>query len=114
MTLFPNPSHHQHDILERHDLHHTQKKTIYVCPSLANLSTSHDALLKNLKPTELLIKPIGFAHPQLPNHVCQLHKSLYGLKQAPRACFEKVPTCLISLCFICSIMALTFLFYLSM
>jgi hypothetical protein len=30
-------------------------------------------------------QPLGYSHPQFPNHVCKLEKALYGLKQAPRA-----------------------------
>jgi hypothetical protein len=35
-------------------------------------------------------QPLGFAHPQFPNHLCKLQKALYGLKQAPRAWFSKL------------------------
>ena len=34
-------------------------------------------------------QPLGFSHPQFPNHVCKLKKkSLNGLKQSPRAWFS--------------------------
>ena len=32
-------------------------------------------------------QPPGFIHPQMPSHVCRLHKALYSLNQAPRAWF---------------------------
>ena len=44
-------------------------------------------------------QPLGFSHPQFPNHVCKLKKALYGLKQSPRAWFFCLSSCLLALGF---------------
>ena len=44
-------------------------------------------------------QPLGFSHPQFPNHVCKLKKALYGLKQSPRAWFSCLSSCLLALGF---------------
>jgi hypothetical protein len=36
----------------------------------------------------IMVQPLGFSHPQMPNHVYHLRKALYGLKQARRAWFS--------------------------
>ncbi|GKV48157.1 hypothetical protein SLEP1_g54985 [Rubroshorea leprosula] len=41
-------------------------------------------------------QPAGFIDPNLPHHVCRLHKSLYGLKQAPRMWFRELKDFLVS------------------
>jgi hypothetical protein len=46
-----------------------------------------------------MFQPPGFAHPQYPNHLCQLQKALYGLKQAPRAWFSRLSGKLLTLGF---------------
>jgi hypothetical protein len=44
-------------------------------------------------------QPKGFEDPNLPNHICRLHKSIYGLKQAPRAWFMSLSQALLDLGF---------------
>ena len=44
-------------------------------------------------------QPLGFIHPQFPNHVCKLKKALYGLKQPPRAWFSQLSFHLLALGF---------------
>ena len=44
-------------------------------------------------------QPLGFSHPQFPNHVCKLKKELYGLKQSPRAWFSRISSQLVALGF---------------
>jgi hypothetical protein len=46
-----------------------------------------------------MFQPPGFAHPQYPNHLCQLQKALYGLKQAPSAWFSRLSGKLLTLGF---------------
>ncbi|GKE24856.1 retrovirus-related pol polyprotein from transposon TNT 1-94 [Tanacetum coccineum] len=53
----------------------------------------------NLREQVYMKQPLGFIDPQLPNHVCLLHKSLYSLKQAPRAWFEHLSKALFDLGF---------------
>jgi hypothetical protein len=48
-------------------------------------------------------QPKGFEDPNLPNHVCRLHKSIYGLKQVPRAWFMRLYQDLLDLEFSSSI-----------
>ncbi|GLT59369.1 hypothetical protein SLA2020_321900 [Shorea laevis] len=43
-----------------------------------------------------LQQPVGFIYPNLPHHVCWLHKSLYRLKQAPRMWFRELKDFLVS------------------
>jgi hypothetical protein len=45
-------------------------------------------------------QPLGFTHPQFPDHVCRLQKALYGLKQAPRAWFSRLSSKLIEFGFV--------------
>jgi hypothetical protein len=56
----------------------------------------------NLHETVYSQQPSGFVDPQMPNHVCHLHKSLYGLKQAPRTWFTRFTSFLVTLGFAAS------------
>ena len=53
----------------------------------------------NLYEDVYMSQPLGFSHPQFPNHVCKLKKALYGLKQSPRAWFSCLSSRLIALGF---------------
>lgn len=46
-----------------------------------------------------MTQPPGYVNPDLPNHVCKLHKSLYGLKQASCTWYIALTNFLISLGF---------------
>nr|GEY71142.1 retrovirus-related Pol polyprotein from transposon TNT 1-94 [Tanacetum cinerariifolium] len=43
-----------------------------------------------------MAQPVGFVHPQYPNHVCKLRKALYSLKQAPRSWYIELKGFLVS------------------
>jgi hypothetical protein len=59
-----------------------------------------NAFLHGLLEEEVFMeKPKGFEDPQLPDHVCRLHKSLYGSKQAPQAWFMRLSQALLDLHF---------------
>jgi len=59
-----------------------------------------NAFLHGLLEEEMFMeKPKGFEDPQLPDHVCRLHKSLYGSKQAPHAWFMRLSQALLDLRF---------------
>jgi hypothetical protein len=47
-----------------------------------------------------MTQPLGFIHPQFPQHVYKLHKALYGLKQAPHAWFSRLSDRLLELGFV--------------
>jgi hypothetical protein len=47
-----------------------------------------------------MTQPLGFIHPQFPQHVYKLHKALYGLKQAPCAWFSRLSDRLLELGFV--------------
>jgi hypothetical protein len=44
----------------------------------------HDNLTEEI----YMQQPLGYVHPNFPNHICRLQKALYGLKQAPRAWYH--------------------------
>jgi hypothetical protein len=55
-----------------------------------------NAFLHGLLTEEVYMsQPLGFNHPQFPNHVCRLQKALYSLKQAPRAWFSRLSSKLV-------------------
>ena len=60
----------------------------------------HNAFLHGFLSEDVFMhQPLGYVHPDYPNHICKLQKALYGLKQAPRAWFSRLTSKLISLGF---------------
>ena len=60
----------------------------------------HNAFLHGFLSKDVFMhQPLGYVHPDYPNHICKLQKALYGLKQAPRAWFSRLTSKLISLGF---------------
>jgi hypothetical protein len=70
--------------------------------SLRQLDVKNAFLHGHLDTTVFMNQPLCFEDPQLPNHVCHLHRALYGLKQAPRAWFDHFSSFLIDYGFHCS------------
>ncbi|GJR54001.1 retrovirus-related pol polyprotein from transposon TNT 1-94 [Tanacetum coccineum] len=48
-----------------------------------------------LKKEVYVSQPLGFVHPDIPDHVYRLKKALYGLKQASRVWYDKLSSFLI-------------------
>lgn len=67
--------------------------------SVTQLDVQNAFLHGDLKEAVFMQQPLGFIHPDHPNHVCFLTKALYGLKHAPRAWFHRLRHCLLQLGF---------------
>lgn len=57
----------------------------------------NDTFLQGKLTEEVYMKqPLGFIHPDHPNHICKLRKAIYGLRQAPRAWYDSLTKFIIS------------------
>nr|GEX05958.1 retrovirus-related Pol polyprotein from transposon TNT 1-94 [Tanacetum cinerariifolium] len=63
---------------------------------LRQLDINNAFLNGTLREEVYMAQPVGFVHPQYPNHVCKLRKALYSLKQAPTAWYIELKGFLVS------------------
>ena len=67
------------------------------------LDVSNAFLHGSLTEQVFMEQPQGFVDTRHLDYVCRLHIAIYGLKQAPRAWYNRLPSCLLDIGFITSL-----------